>query len=73
MFFLFIFYDNIKLNIYKININNEVEISLIKTIGYNKNNKIILKKNSFIIKKKILFMGIYLFIYWNNSFFILIY
>ena len=55
--FLFIFYDNIKINIYKININKEVEISFIKTIDYNKNNKIILKRKIFYNKKENIIYG----------------
>ena len=52
--YLFIFYENININIYKIkiNVNDEVEINFIKTINYNKSNRIILKRKIFYNKKE---------------------
>ena len=50
--YLFVFYNNIKINIYIIKIVNEIEINFIKAINYNKKNKIILKRKVFYNKKE---------------------
>ena len=49
--YLFIFYNNTNINIYKIITNKKVEISYLKNITYNTNNKIILKRKIFYNKK----------------------
>ena len=50
--YLFVCYDNKNINIYKINIGNDIEINLINTITYNTKNKIILKRKIFYNKKE---------------------
>ena len=49
--YLFIFYNNTNINIYKIIINKKVEISYLKKVTYNTNDKIILKRKIFYNKK----------------------
>ena len=49
--YLFIFYNNTNINIYKIILNKKVEISYLKKVIYNSNNKIILKRKIFYNKK----------------------
>ena len=50
--YLLIFYNNTNINIYKINLNNEIEINFLKTIKYNKNKRIVLKRKIFYDKKE---------------------
>ena len=54
--YLFIFYKNTYINIYKINYdenkNNNVEIKYIKNVYYNKTNNILLKRKLFYNKKE---------------------
>ena len=49
--YLFIFYNNTNINIYKIITSKKVEISFLKNVTYNTNNKIILKRKIFYNKK----------------------
>ena len=49
--YLFIFYNNTNINIYKIILNKKVEISFLKNVTYNTSNKIILKRKIFYNKK----------------------
>ena len=58
--YLFVFYNNVNINIYKIKIAKEIEINLIKTINYNTKNKIILKRKVFYYKKDNIFYIYYI-------------
>ena len=49
--YLLIFYNNTNINIYKIRLNKSAEISFLKNVTYNSNNKIILKRKIFYNKK----------------------
>ena len=67
--YLLVFYNNTNINIYKINLSDESEIILIRTVKYNKNKRIILKRKVFYDKKEDLIYVYYIDYSLEQSFF----